>query len=80
NDIPAIVQAFAGAGTPYPPHWYSTVYGDFDQDECVAIDDLATFAEYWLNMDCNAITDADYDRDCNVNFYEFSLIGENWLQ
>jgi pectate lyase len=80
NDIPSIVQAYAGAGTPYPPHWYSTVYGDFDKDGTVEIDDLAEFADYWLGAVCADLSDADYDTDCNVNFYEFSLMGENWMK
>lgn len=80
NNIPAIVEEFAGAGTPYPPHWYSTVYGDFDGDGKVASDDLSSFVNYWLMTDCNAMANADYDRDCKVNFYEFSLLAENWLK
>jgi pectate lyase len=77
--VPAMVQAYAGAGTPYPPHWYYTVYGDFDRDGTVEIDDLATFGDYWLVDDCNAITDADYFPDCIVNLREFALIADNWM-
>ncbi len=80
NDIPAVVQAYAGAGTPYPPHWYYTVYGDFDRSGKVDRKDLSTFAHYWLVTDCNAITDADYYPDCIVNFREFALMAENWLK
>jgi pectate lyase len=79
-DVPADVQAYAGAGTPYPPHWFYTVYGDFDRNGQVNIHDLDTFADYWLSTDCNAIADADYDSNCNVNFYEFSLFAENWME
>ncbi len=74
-DVPAIVQAYAGAGTPYPPHWLYTVYGDFDIDDIVDMDDLATFADYWLTDDA----EADYDGDGVVNFYEFALLAQNWL-
>lgn len=77
-DIPDIVQAYAGAGTPYPPHWYYTVYGDFDKDGVVETDDLKTFADYWL--DTTDIDDADRDGDGNVNFYEFALLAQNWLK
>ncbi|MDD5011316.1 MAG: hypothetical protein PHQ00_04260, partial [Phycisphaerae bacterium] len=70
----------AGAGTPYPPHWVYTVYGDFDISGTVDMLDLATFADYWLVDDCEAITDADYDDNCNVNFYEFALLAEHWMQ
>ena len=75
NNIPSIVQAYAGAGTPYPPHWYYTVYGDFDQDGKVEIDDLATFAGYWLT----SAADADYNEDGLVDFYEFAMLAENWM-
>lgn len=74
--LPDIVQTFAGAGTPYPPHWYSTVYGDFDISGKVEIDDLGTFSEYWLTDDL----EADYNVDGIVDFYEFSLLADNWMQ
>ncbi|MBN2018661.1 MAG: hypothetical protein JW749_00370 [Sedimentisphaerales bacterium] len=74
--LPTIVPAFAGAGTPYPPHWYYTVYGDFDIDETVNMDDLDTFADYWLTD----ADEADFDYDGIVNLYEFSHLAENWMQ
>ncbi len=77
-DVPALVQAYAGAGTPYPPHWLFTVYGDFDINGVVDGNDLETFTDYWL--DTTDIDDADYDGDGNVNFYEFALLAANWLQ
>ena len=76
NVLPTIVTAYAGAGTPYPPHWLYTVYGDFDRDSKVEIDDLKTFANYWLTDD----PEADYDGDGIVDFYEFSLLAGNWMQ
>ncbi len=75
NVLPTIVTAYAGAGTPYPPHWLFTVYGDFDRDGKVEIDDLKTFANYWLTDD----PEADYDGDGIVDFYEFSLLAGNWM-
>jgi pectate lyase len=80
NDIPAMVQAYAGAGTPYPPHWYHTVYGDFDHNGVVNMRDLDIFADYWLGTNCTAIADADYYPDCIVNFREFALMADNWLK
>jgi pectate lyase len=76
NLLPIIVPAYAGAGTPYPPHWLFTVYGDFDISGRVDIADLATFAGYWLTDD----PEADYNGDGIVDFYEFSLLAENWMQ
>jgi pectate lyase len=76
NVLPTVVSAYAGAGTPYPPHWLFTVYGDFDRDGKVEMDDLGTFADYWLTDD----PEADYNGDGLVNFYEFALMAGNWIQ
>ncbi len=78
NDIPTMVQAYAGAGTPYPPHWLYTVYGDFDLSGKVDMSDLATFVDYWLGT--SDIADADYYPDGIINFREFSLLAESWLK
>lgn len=79
-DIPTIVTTYAGVGNPYPPHWFYGPYGDFDLSGTVDMLDLATFADYWLVTDCNAIADADYYADCIVNFREFALLANSWLQ
>jgi hypothetical protein len=80
NNIPAIVQYGAGAnGTEVLPHWAFTMYGDFDLSGFVDMNDFAQFARYWPINDCNQLFDADYNYDCKVNFYEFSLFAENWL-
>jgi pectate lyase len=82
QDIPAIVQYGAGADGKdgYPPHWYFGYYGDFDRSGVVTFSDLSQFSQYWLVTDCNAIVDADYDGNCNVNFYEYALLSGNWLK
>jgi pectate lyase len=77
-DIPDIVQAYAGAGTPYPPHWLFTVYGDFDENGVVNTGDLGTFADYWLAT--TNIDDADYFVNGIVDGREFALFAQNWLQ
>ncbi|MGB8226783.1 MAG: CBM35 domain-containing protein [Sedimentisphaerales bacterium] len=81
NDVPAIVQYGAGAdgkeGTP--PHWFYGPYGDFDRSGFVGMNDFSQFVGYWLVNDCNQLSDADYNGDCIVNFYEFALFAENWL-
>ena len=75
-DLPTIVPAYAGAGTPYPPHWLDYPYGDFTKNNTVDINDLGEFADYWLTD----AAEADYDGDGIVDFYEFSLLAENWMQ
>ncbi|MBN1788384.1 MAG: carbohydrate-binding protein [Sedimentisphaerales bacterium] len=79
-DVPAIVQNGAGAdgNDSNLPHWAFGPYGDFDRSGLVDTNDLAQFAAYWLETDCNQVFDADYDSDCNVNNYELSLLAENW--
>jgi len=78
--IPIIVQNGAGAdgNDTLPPHWFFGPYGDFDYSGIVDINDLPLFVGYWLGTDCNAIANADYDGNCDVNFYEFSLLAGNW--
>ena len=81
EDIPTIVSLGAGVGgIDFFPHWLFGPYGDFDRSDVVDINDLAQFADYWLVDDCNDIADADYDENCEVNFYEFALFAGNYLQ
>jgi pectate lyase len=75
TDIPTIVQAYAGADSPEPPHWIDYPYGDFTRNNKVDMGDLSEFADRWLTD----AADADYDGDGIVNFYEYSLLAENWL-
>lgn len=74
SDIPYLVESYAGAQTPYPPHWIDYLYGDFTRSGTVGVEDLSEFAEYWLSDS----TEADRDDDGNVDFYEFSLLAQNW--
>lgn len=76
-EVQTIVQAYAGAGTPYSPHWLSGAYGDFDTDGDVDTDDLETYFGYWLDTD--DIVDADYDENGRVDIVEFVLFAGNWL-
>lgn len=75
--LPAMVTAYAGAGTPYPPHWVKSMYGDFDEDGDVDDSNLETFLDYWL--DTVDIDNADYDSSGKVDIFEFALFAENWL-
>jgi exo-poly-alpha-galacturonosidase len=53
-------------------------YGDFTGDNVVDIDDLAYFSDYWLADDCNDAN--DLNGNCIINFYEFSVFANDWLQ
>ena len=79
QDTPTIVQLGAGAdGTDFFPHWLFGLYGDFNRNNIVDMNDFGQFCDYWL--DTNDIADADYDDDGIVNNYEFDLLAENWLK
>jgi|GEM_PF-546264 len=82
EDVPAIVQYGAGADGKdgYPPHWYFTIYGDFDRSGFVDMKDFAAFANYFAITDCEQLWNADYIVDCTVDYRELSLMLENWLQ
>ncbi|MBN1764491.1 MAG: cellulase family glycosylhydrolase [Sedimentisphaerales bacterium] len=53
------------------------LYGDFNEDNTVDIDDIPAFLGYWLVTDCN---DIDLNDDCLINLYEFSELAKNWLK
>jgi hypothetical protein len=55
-------------------------YGDFTGNDIVDINDLSVFLNLWLVNDCNETASVDLNGDCIVNFYEFAVLTENWLQ
>ncbi|MBN1764492.1 MAG: hypothetical protein JW860_04480, partial [Sedimentisphaerales bacterium] len=59
-------------GSPAP--W---LYGDFNDDDTVDMDDLPVFLEYWLVSDCG---DLDLNGDCVIDLDEFSELTQNWLK
>jgi hypothetical protein len=54
------------------------LYGDFTGDGIVNIDDIPYFTDFWLEDDCNEINELDLDDNCIINFYEFSVLANNW--
>ena len=56
------------------------LYGDFTDDNTVDINDLPYFLSFWLVHDCNLSAEIDLNHDCTVNFYEFSVFANNWMQ
>jgi oligosaccharide reducing-end xylanase len=56
------------------------LYGDFTGNGIVDMNDLYIFLDFWLESDCNEITGVDLYGDCIVNFYEFAVLAESWLQ
>ena len=55
-------------------------YGDFSGNGIVDMNDLSVFFSFWLVNDCNETAGVDLNEDCLVNFYEFAVLAENWLQ
>ena len=76
--VPGIVQWGAGVDGQdgSPPHWASGQYGDFDLSGFVDVNDLNTFAGYWLAE--TDIDNADYDDSGRVDLSEFTLFASNY--
>jgi hypothetical protein len=55
-------------------------YGDFTGNDIVDIEDLFSFLNLWLVDDCNETAGVNLHEDCIVNFQEFTVLAENWLQ
>ena len=69
------------SGTIAPPYEvFGGLYGDFTGNNIVEIDDFSVFLYFWLKNDCNTTAWAYLNEDCRVNFYEFAVLAENWLQ
>ena len=67
----------------YPKLAWQTLLGDFVSPDGVDSADLAFFVQRWLRTDCavtNNCEGADLNKDGTVNFLDFALFAENWLQ
>jgi pectate lyase len=64
----------------YSNEVFGGLYGDFTGNGLVEIADLADFLDYWLEDDCDETAGLDLDDNCIVNFYEFSVLADNWLK
>ena len=76
--VKTMVQTYAGAETPDPPHWLYLPYGDFTHNIQVDVYDLEKFADYWL--DTTDIWDADYFNNSIIDGREFALFAQNWMK
>jgi len=56
------------------------LYGDFTCNGIVEMNDLSFFLNFWLVNDCNETAGVVLGEDCIVNFHEFVVLAENWLQ
>jgi hypothetical protein len=69
----------------YYPHlsWEYSSYGDFVCPDGVNIEDLDYFVQRWLLGDCassNNCDGTDMNTDGTVNFIDFALFAQNWLE
>lgn len=56
---------------------YLVAAGDLDQDQCVGLDDLKTWASQWLQQGAGLTSDLDGDE--KVDFDDFETLGADWL-
>jgi rhamnogalacturonan endolyase len=70
---------YLGDGMTEPPHpQIKVLYGDLTGDNIVDIDDICEFSKSWLATDCNNV-ELDWNDDCIINLYEFSLLARDWF-
>lgn len=71
------------SGTNYPRFAWQGLAGDFACPEGVGPEDLAFFAQRWLNTNCvspNNCDGADLNQDGKVNFLDFAIFADNWME
>jgi rhamnogalacturonan endolyase len=77
---PPHTSFYMGDGMAEPPRPdIRVVYGDLISDGIVDTEDLSEFVDSWLVTDCNNVR-LDWNGDCIINLYEFSLLARNWLE
>jgi rhamnogalacturonan endolyase len=74
---------YIGTGMAIPPTPQillpgPVLYGDFNGDDKVNINDLPHFLNYWLVHDCIQTASLDLNGDCIINYVEFSALAANW--
>ncbi len=71
---------YLGDGMAEPPRpQIKVLYGDLTGDNVVDINNMSEFSKVWLATDCNNV-ELDWNSDCIINFYEFSLLAKDWLE
>lgn len=65
---------------PYLSPWFKGFYGDITGNKMVDINDLSDFLGTWLEDDCTESAELDSNGDCTINFHEFTMLAENWLE
>lgn len=71
-------------GVEYPLLWWQFNTADFTCPDGVNIEDLDYFIQRWLMVDCNLSNNycggADINGSGTVDFADFVMFAENWLQ
>ena len=79
---PPHTSFFLGDGMADPPVpdiiLVGAVYGDFNVDSYVNMQDLTYFLGFWLEDDCGLTGELDLNQDCLINYHEFSVFAGNW--
>jgi hypothetical protein len=63
----------------YLSPWLTGLYGDFNGNGSVSVEDLTIFAENWVSNNCALTSAIDLDGNCIVDFFEFSQFAHNWM-
>lgn len=74
---PGISQEVIGG--QYLSPWLTGLYGDFNNNGSVSVEDLAMFAERWVSNNCVLTSAIDLDGNCIADLYEFSQFAQNWM-
>ncbi len=59
---------------------YEDLFGDCDGNGVVDFLDLKCLADNWLASSCGTCNEADFSGDNQVNFVDFALMAEYWMQ
>jgi rhamnogalacturonan endolyase len=75
---PGISQQVIGGAYLRP--WYGLPIGDTTIDGNVNTDDFTGFAETWLASDCAMSLELDLNGDCDLNYQDFAIFADHWLE
>jgi len=70
-------------GVYYPKLYWQFLPSDFVCPDGVSFEDLAYFVQWWLETDCSSLNNdcgrTDIKIDGTVNFFDFALFANDWL-
>lgn len=73
-------EPFVGDGPDLGAFEHAELTGDCEPDGDVDWADLYCLVSNWLESDCGYCSGVDFTDDSKVNFNDFALMAENWMQ